>query len=353
MGGKALSVKSVRLGAARYRVVERETVERLRAAFPGRRIESVIAYANKADFGDLDVLIDGAEADDPQAFARALQASEVVVNGDVSSMGIAVAEGIFQVDLISIPLASFDFAVRYFGLNDMGNLLGRVAHKFGAKFGHLGLLYPIRDPGNGTHLIAEVSVTNDFGLALRLIGYDAARYEALRGGGGFAGLNDIFAYVVSSRFVNRDIYLLENRNHKSRIRDSKRPTYNAFLAWLAQQASGSLPAYPWAEDGSLERARQKQEFLHAAFQACPEFETAYRQAMAEYAQKQAVKRRFNGELAGAVTGLSGKSLGQAMARVRDSFCDEAAFAAFFMQASDAEIAACFLRHAKNEEAHRA
>ncbi|WP_457824345.1 hypothetical protein, partial [Staphylococcus aureus] len=89
---------------------------------------------------------------------------------------------------------------------------------------------------------------------------DAQHYELLRANGGFRNLLDIFQFVVSSPYANLDIYLLENRNHKSRIRDSKRPTYNAFLDWLEQQTDATIPAFPWAEPGSAERELQRQEF---------------------------------------------------------------------------------------------
>jgi hypothetical protein len=342
MGGNALQVESVRLAAPRYHTVARQVVQRLHQAFPDRRIESVLAFAQKPDFGDLDLLIEGGTGYDPGIIAAALEATEVARNGDVTSIGIDVDEGVFQVDLIQIPAASFDFAARYFGFNDMGNLLGRIAHKFGAKFGHLGLLYPMRDPENASHLIAELPITTDFGLALRLLGFDAARYEDLRQHGGFQTLLDIFQYVVSSPYVNSDIYLLENRNHASRIRDAKRPTYNAFLTWLDAQPDASLPAYPWA---SAEREQQQQAFLDAAFAACPAFQQAFDQARVGLARKKALKRRYNGQLASAVTGLSGKALGELMMKVRHSFSDEAAFEAFFIDGGDEAIKACFLAHA--------
>lgn len=347
MGGNALQVESVRLGAKRYRIVEQQVMHQLAQAFPERRIESVMAFAAKADFGDLDLLIAGGCGYDPVAIAAALHATEVVKNGDVTSIGVKVDEGVFQIDLIQTPIASFDFCARYFGFNDMGNLLGRIAHKFGAKFGHLGLLYPIRDPENASHLITEVPITMDFDLALRLLGYDAEQYEIMRRDGGFQSLTDIFAYVVSSPYFNRDIYLLENRNHASRIRDAKRPTYNAFLVWVDAQPVGSLPAWPWAEAGSAQREHQRQAFLHAAFSACPDFKLAYDAAMAQLQRKKTLKRRYNGTLASAVTGLSGKALGELMAGVRTSFQNEAAFEAFFLHASDDEIKACFSRHRRN------
>ncbi len=343
MGGHALKVESVRLPAVRYRDVEATILQTLRQQFSGRRIDTVLAFTDKPDFGDLDLLIEGGQGYDPLRLAQALSATEVVCNGDVTSIGVAVPEGVFQVDLIQTPTASFDFALRYFGLNDFGNLLGRVAHKFGAKFGHLGLLYPIRDSVNDSHLIAELLITTDFDVALNLIGYDAVRYETMRSSGQFRTLEDIFRYVVSSPYVNREIYLLENRNHKSRIRDAKRATYNAFLAWLAAQPEGSLPAYPWGEAGSPIRQEQQSAFLDAAFAQRPEFKQAWDQAWAADARKKQIKRQYNGSLAAEVTGLSGKPLGALMARVRNSFPDERAFELFFIEARPEAVRAKYLQ----------
>ncbi|MFZ6654829.1 hypothetical protein [Undibacterium sp. TJN19] len=345
MGGNALQAASVRLPASRYRVVEQEAVQTLQQHFPGRRIEAVLAYADKPDFGDLDILVEDHGNYDPMQMAGALQASEVVRNGDVTSMGLPLAEGIFQVDLIQTPSASFDFAVRYFGLNDFGNLIGRIAHKFGAKFGHQGLLYPLRDPDNSSHLIAELCITTDFSTALDLLGYDAERYETMRITGQFRTLHDIFQYVVSSPYVNREIYLLDNRNHKARIRDAKRATYTAFLIWLEEQAEGVLPAYPWAEAGSRERQQQKQEFLESAFAEFPAFKQAYDQALAVNARRKQVRLQYNGSLAAEFTGLSGKPLGELMARVRNAFVDESAFEDFFITSSRETVKARFLQEA--------
>ncbi|MFZ6757615.1 hypothetical protein ACO0K9_10435 [Undibacterium sp. Ji50W] len=348
MGGNALQAESVRLSASRYREVELHVVTTLQRCFPQRRIEAVIAYADKADFGDLDILVEAGQDYDAAQLAQALQATEVVFNGDVTSMGLAIAEGVFQVDLIRTASASFDFASRYFGLNDFGNLVGRIAHKFGAKFGHLGLLYPIRDPDNSSHLIAEVCITTDFGEALSLLGYDAALYETMRTNGQFRTLNDIFLYVVASPYVNREIYLLDNRNHKARIRDAKRATYNAFLTWLDTQDEVELPAYPWAEAGTVERNNQKNEFLDTTFAQFPDFRLAYHAALADYARKKQVKRQFNGGLAAEITGLFGKELGELMARVRNSFADETSFENFFIEASPETIKAKFLQEAATQ-----
>lgn len=349
MGGNALQAEAVRLPASRYREVERSVVQTLKLHWPGRRIAAILAYADKPDFGDLDILIEGDARYDATALAHILHATEVVPNGDVTSIGLSVAEGVFQVDLICIPSASFDFAQRYFSHNDMGNLIGRVAHKFGAKFGHLGLLYQIRDPDKPSHLIEEVSITNDFSAALGLLGYDAARYEALRSGGGFRALDDIFKFVISTPYANREIYLLENRNYKSRTRDSKRATYNAFLVWLDEQRAGAMPAYSWGEPGSTVLEAQRAGFLQAAFEKLPQFRETYARAVRKYTRKRLAKQQFNGAAAAKATGLSGKALGELMARVAASFPNQEAFEDFFIGASQEAVRARFLAVAAGME----
>lgn len=345
MGGNALISGSVRLPAARYYAVERELIQVLRQYSPARRIEAIVAYADKPDFGDLDILVEGGGEYDPALLAAALGAVEVVINGDVTSIGVTLTEGVFQVDLIRIPPASFDFAARYFGYNDFGNLIGRVAHQFGAKFGHLGLLYQVRDPDNGSRQIAELSITNDFDTALALLGYDAARYNAMHAGGQFRTLDDIFRFVVSTPYANRQIYLLDKRSHRARIRDAKRATYKAFLRWLEEEPAGVVPEYPWGEDGTQLRDEQKAHFLQAAFASAPQFRERYDDAIASAARATQLKLKFNGALAAEISGLSGKDLGALMERVRRSFADEKAFENFFIEADSEAISTKILQEA--------
>lgn len=311
----------------------------LRSAFPGRRIDAIASYADKADFGDLDLLIEADASYDPAALARALQATEMVGNGDVTSIGVPLDAGVFQVDLIRTTPACFDFASHYYGHNDMGNLLGRVAHEFGAKFGHLGLLLPVRDPANSSRLLDEICITDDFATALGLLGYDAARYAALRAARQFRTLADIFRYVISTPYASKAIYLLDNRSRKARTRDAKRATYTAFLAWLDAQPEAALPAYPWGASGTPERAAQQYAFLQRAFACLPEFQRRYAQVHARAARSVQLKEKFNGALVARMTGLSGKALGDVMTRVRASFADEEAFEAFVLDAGADAIAA--------------
>jgi hypothetical protein len=339
MGGNALSAETIRLPAQRYREVEERVLHKVRDMLPGIRADAIAAYAGKPDFGDMDILLAEHPDCEPVALSQKLGAQEIVRNGEVTSFGLPMAEGVFQVDLIIVPEASFDFAMRYFSYNDLGNLLGRVAHKFGAKFGHLGLLYPLRDPENDDHLLAELGVTSDFSQALGMLGYDAQLYEAMRRESGFRTLEDIFRYVVSSAYANPAIYLLENRSYRARVRDAKRPTYNQFLDWLAEQPEGSLPAYPWGEAGNPERQAQRRQFLEQAFIAFPQFKADYDRTLARAERQRLSKRHFNGDVVASITGLEGKELGMFMSRLRASFASNDALEEFFAAASAEEARA--------------
>ena len=59
MGGNALSVTTSRLSKDAYKIVCENIVGRLATAIPGHRTAVIQAYAQKPDFGDLDLLIEG------------------------------------------------------------------------------------------------------------------------------------------------------------------------------------------------------------------------------------------------------------------------------------------------------
>ncbi len=307
MGGNALSHTSVRLTKKNYERVAAEVVSRLQAAYPGNRVYAIESYRAKADFGDLDVLVESTGFDPHQA-ANALGAVEVVRNGPVTSVGLvvnpAVSEldgNLFQVDLIKMEPEAFEFASRYFRFSDMGNLVGRVAHAMFVSLRHDGLVFHVRD---GDYKFREIMLTRDYGEALAFLGYDAARYAQ-----GFEDLQEVFEYVASTPYFSTAIFLLENRNAQARVRDRKRPTYNAFLKWC--EARPDLPSYAFPQD--------KKAWLPRIAEFFPHFQAEYDQALADLAEQRAVKAKFNGEWVSQLTGLQGKELGGLMKAFKESF----------------------------------
>jgi hypothetical protein len=221
-------------------------------------------------------------------------------NGNVFSFGIDVGKGSpFQIDLIYVGNThrELSIALTYFGFNDLGNLMGRIFHRAGFKYGHRGLLKVVRDPDNRDHIIDEVLVSEDPRKIFEFGGYDYDRYLD-----GFWTREEIFEYVASSPLFNRDIYLFENRNAKSRMRDKKRVMYNEFLNWC--EKNDDLPSF-WTED----KEEYRNEQLTNAFSHFPEFKRRYDDAITRLEHSKKLRSKFNGDIVRKITGLNGASLG--------------------------------------------
>jgi len=229
MGGNALSVTTCQLNDRNYHRLSNQIIEQIKEVY-NKRIGLIPSYLNKADFGDMDILIESSPEYNPYHISKFLNATEVVTNGSCTSIGIKLDHGIFQVDLIKVKPEDFSFALGYFSYNDLGNLIGRISHKFGFKFGHQGLLYILRDKENKTNVIKEIVVTKNFSEALRFLGFNPNAYYS----GTFLEIKDVFEYVINSPYFSPSIYLWDNLNHTQRVRDKKRKTYNQFVRYIQQ-----------------------------------------------------------------------------------------------------------------------
>lgn len=317
MGGQALkSAPTKRLLKTDYEQVSAHVQSALREKF-GARAEIIVAYRDKEDFGDCDVLVErekvlpnegnilGMQQDEAFAsvfeFTQQMNAREVVVNDNIVSFDYRSSPNDpvgFQVDLIITPRDEIDVALNFFSYNDLGNLIGRVAHKMGCSYGHRGLIYPMRDKD---HIIAMIELSRDPDQMLAFLGYDAKRYHQ-----GFNNLEEIFDFVCSGEFFNPDIFLLENRNNKSRTRDKKRPTYQKFLKYLETLENPKRTDFP--EDKSV--------WLPRMFSFFPNAQQKIDQALAEEKVKNDFRGVFNGEIFTEKTGVVGKDLGILMSKVR-------------------------------------
>jgi hypothetical protein len=310
MGGNALkSIETKRLDANEYHALVPGILDTIRGVVGADRpVAEIVAYRTKPNFGDMDVLVasDGIRTDYKDELERVFRSREVYRNGNVTSFDVDS----FQVDVIAIQNKSFEFAHRYFSWNDMGNLMGRIAHKMGAKLGFDGFYMPLRD---GTHQHAEVTITHDFDAATRFLGFDPKRHRA-----GFDDLQKIYEFTISTPYFNPDIFLLENRNATSRVRDAKRKTYSGFLDWLADEQG--LKAfmkgrteplggwYQFPEDKSLWIPSLRDQF--------PAFGQEFDAAMLKKDRHAQSKALFSGERVTELTGLVGKELGEFMQEFR-------------------------------------
>lgn len=245
------------------------------------------SYHDKQDFGDIDFL----STIDRQIFEKLVEKTEninIVAKAEQFSYAIefklASDELVFvQVDYIKSNLEDFDFSKNFFAFNDLGNLIGRIAAQAGFSFGFDGLKIKIYVDNRGdiindlysneisvTSLVENarlfkneldraiqkttIVVTKDFDKALKFLGFDVERFKQ-----GFNNMNEVFEFVVSSTFFNKDAFLFENRNHKARARDKKRSNYLAALEYFKNK-----------------KDRKKQLSLSHMEKEFPNFKTEYR-----------------------------------------------------------------------------
>ena len=322
MGGNALRQPSCRLDKQELLGLivkfNNEISEPFKSTSSGvAAFQPIPFYSSKDSFGDLDMVV----MCDPHDWERLLddlkkKYPDHSKNGNVFSFGVDAGKDTnFQIDLIYVgdKFEERHMALTYFAFNDLGNLMGRIYHRAGFKYGHKGLLRVVRDEENSDHIIDEVLVTNDPREIFEFGGYNYDEFL-----GGFRTREDIFNYVASSPYFNREIYLFENRNSKARARDSKRVIYNEFLKWCSE--SEDLPEF---QSGDKEEFRREQ--LQLALEKFPEFRVRYEGALNKLLKSKTINEKFNGSIVSEVTGLSGRDLGVFIREFKSKWTDDDLF----------------------------
>jgi len=302
MGGNALkNCETRRVSAEEYEVISKEVVDLLnKLNDPEASITPIISYSSKPDFGDIDVLFEirhgFSYTDLASEISKAFNSKEIVPNGNCIS---AEYKG-FHVDVIKTPTPEFHTSVVYFAYNDLGNLMGRIAHKMGFKYGHRGLVYQFRTTED--HVFEEVIVSTNMSDIFKFMGYDFPQWER-----GFNTVEEIFIFASSSPYFNKQIFLLKNRGHISRIRDKKRKNYGLFLKWVEDR--GGLPEYPWPSMDERGGRRASEEFLQKAFNSFPSFSVKYGDVVKRVEAYNKYKSLFSGDHVRTLTRLEGVELG--------------------------------------------
>ena len=292
MGGNALKeYGTIVLSKENYDRVSIDIKSLIKRHYPDKFCDVISAYRKKDYFGDCDILIESSiNKDELLDKIRSVYGDiPYKKNGNVLSIGIPHQNFFFQVDLISEHSEHMHFSYCYFSYNDLGNLIGRIAHKLGLKFGHDGLFAVVRD-GNYKN---NIRLTVDYKEAIEYLGFSYDRYMM-----GFDDLEDIFNFVIKSQYFNKEIYLLENRNHIARTRDKKRKTYMEFLRWINIQKN--LTEYQFDDDKKL-YIKQALEFFGKTDE--------YEKILSSLEEKRKISNKFNGLIVSELTGLTGKELG--------------------------------------------
>lgn len=312
MGGNVF-LDTIRLDKQQYEEISNEVLTKLR--INDLYGKSIPAISGKTDFGDCDIIICH---DDYQkavlSLPKIFDGCEISQNRNV----VSILYKQFQVDLIFIKTAFFSYCYAYLAFNDLGNLVGRIAHNLGFKHGQYGLTYVLREPNNNNNVIDELVVTLDVFEALAFLGFDShlfhkaikpvcTRFEQ----DVFVDITDVFMYVITNPYFKKDFYPLEHRNHIARMRDRKRKTYMHFLRFIQDFN------VPWEQP----TIPSKDAMLYKAFIMFPEFQKQYNETMETFNRTKHIKQMFNGHLVSSLTNLQGKELGKFMVFFKSKYID--------------------------------
>lgn len=298
VGGNALALFGARrYDREEYLVISDEILYKLDHHMPEKSFMEIPYYRNKESFGDMDILCLPLTNKDYEYIRKVLDTDVFLVNGGVMSL---LYEGL-QVDIIPMPLKYFTTSYKYYAYNDLGNLLGKIFHKFGLKYGHRGLTMPLRD---GTHQYAEIEVSRNLRETLEFLGLSYDKYKE-----GFENLEEIYEYVESSKYFSPDIYWYENLNSINKVRDRKRSTYQGFV----KRNEGKEPRITFSKN--------KEKYLDMIFKHFPESYEKYKEARLLHLRGLNIKEKFNGVLVSEWTGLTGKELGNFMCYLKSGYND--------------------------------
>lgn len=297
MGGNALK----NINVTRMNVKEfNETKDKVLAVLNELKLEATIPkfFKSKDSFGDVDVIIKTTNSTDYQRAVdrvnEVFKPKDFYRNGSVYSFDVDN----HQVDLIFTPEKDYETSVNYLSYNDLFNLLGRLAHKLGLKLGHKGLLYVIR---NGDYTLGEVELVKDLKSIFKILDVDIDTYNK-----GFENADEIFEFVMKSKYFSNQIFAYENLNNINRVRNKKRVVYRDFLKYIRSRPKDGLTV-------------DKEVFVKELLEEFPEAKVKVQKLWDRLVEQRAVKKIFNGDIVKELKNVEGPELGKWMIHFKKKY----------------------------------
>lgn len=257
-------------------------------------------YSKKPDHGDMDILMMVRENFNinVREALNALYPIEIASNDSTYSFDFSE----FQIDLTLVPEKHWESTKFWMDYDPSSNLLGKLFHKFALKYRPEGLYFPYRSEGG--RAMKDILITTDFRKMMTFMGLDPEqKYN------GFDTLEQIFDWIISSKYFNPELFQFENLNQTDRKRNRKRPTFNKFLEYI-KDVKFESEGYSFEKNKEIYR-----EFIDKSF---PEAKLLATIAELEEQDKnnQTIIAKFNGSLVMEWTGLKDKELGKCLMRYR-------------------------------------
>jgi SepF-like predicted cell division protein (DUF552 family) len=291
MGGKALLKFGIE--TERKSTVEHIEIENYMLSYSSSKFNTlsrpVKFYRNKESHGDCDIIVlnNGKLGDIYSILTNDF--GQINKNGNVYSFEYTN----YQIDFIFLNTTNYEISQFFFDWDPIGNLLGKLAHSLGLKFGFDGLQFPFR--GHSGTICENIQISKDPRKIYEFLGCDFDRYLE-----GFDSLEDIFNYITSSKHFDFGKFKYENLYARDRKRNKKRDTFNKFIEHCNKKDADSQYS-----------KKNKDHYIHEIDSYFPESQLLKR--IEELNRKndlsKIINEKFNGNLIMKLTGLSGKELG--------------------------------------------
>jgi len=311
MGGKALKTcPTERKTTDQFYDIAGRLIPKLESIL-GTELYILKFYRTKKDHGDMDILYKVNEnfiskkLNVREEVEKHLYPKDIIVNDGTVSFEFEN----FQIDLSPVKEDVWESTKFWMNYDPTSNLCGKLFHRFGLKMGPDSLHYPYR--GDSGQVMENIIITKDFRKMMVFLGLDPERkYQ------GFDTLEEIYNWIISSKYYNTELFLLDNLTQSDRKRNKKRPTFNKFLEYVKDM--------PYESEG-YHFEKNKTKYLDLIDQSFPEvhFMEQIERLKKKGVEIRELKEKFNGQLVMSwVCGLKDKELGETIKKYRDSHTDE-------------------------------
>lgn len=242
----------------------------------GDRYRIPKAYHSKESYGDMDILVDAGILQNKE-WIKPLQAdlgvTEIIRVRNVVSMSY---KGL-QVDFFLIGTSKLECAYNFMSYNILGNLIGRIFHKFNLKYGEEGLHYVLRTDDN--HISKEILLSRDMRKILEFLELDYSKWER-----GFDNIEEIYHYIYNCKYFTSSSYKKNNAFLKKK---SERPEFLEFIKYVEDKEDKN---YPFRKD--------KETYIAHIDQYFPEVNLPkkYSQHIEKMLILKKISEKFNGNL---------------------------------------------------------
>lgn len=242
MGGKALKHTYTRRYKREefYNLID-EIKPKLEDLFG--EIDIVYSYDNKEDFGDLDVLVKGKHTKEYILNKlKTLNYSDIFINSHMYSFDYKE----LQIDLIFTKERFWKSSKLFFRYGDLGNFVGKIYNKMDMKYSIEGLKYNVFTKKEGkteSYLIDSIHISDEGKDIFNFIDLSWDRYME-----GFKTQEDVFDYIISSKYFDAEKYLLKNLSKANRDRNKRRKGYLEFLEYIENKTFDKSEPKPSVEE---------------------------------------------------------------------------------------------------------